>query len=175
MTENTSIGQPICGIYCDTQIQEKSGGAQYFLDFLGCVYTYDSKQQNKDFYETFRQVITENVTDLTERLEYIEKLNLFMQIDSDKVVPRDFIEHFVPNDNYKQIFTKSCESKNIELNGFDKDIEYIHTKVKQMRVSFENGFSFSVDTETFSTDVIITSTEGGYTNIKVKSQIKGGI
>jgi len=164
--------QSINGIYCDTQGQEKAGGAQYFLDFLGCIYTYDPKKQNEDFYEITHQTFLDKVKDPIKQLECFDKLNLFMRRDTNKVIPQDFIDQEITDDTLKKELDNLYKDKNIELNGFDKDIEYIQTKVKLMRVSFENGFSFSVDSETYQNDVIISEVDG-CTNIQVKSKIKG--
>jgi hypothetical protein len=174
MTDNltASEDQQISGIYCDTQIQNKSGGAIYFLEFLGCDYTYDSKQQTKGAYETFRQKIEETAKTPTEKLGLIEKLNTFFTEDSDFVKPLDFIEKHIKNDKQKQLFKEACISNKIELNGFEKDNDFIQTKIKVVRVEFENGYVFSGDSETFPTDAIFTPNKEGGTDIKVNSKIK---
>jgi len=159
----------IIGIYCDTQIQKKSeGGAKYFLDFLDCIYKYDSQQQTKDFYLITKEFVKTRIPKL-DRIEYLEKLNSYIRI-SEVISLQKFLELIPEKDKLRQDLETLYQSKGIE-NLFENDSDLIKNKVKQMRFVFENGIVFSGDSETISEDVKITAIDGE-TTIKVKSGIK---
>jgi hypothetical protein len=169
MSENSKSEKEIKGIYCDTQIQNKSGGgAQYFLDYLGCIYTYEAKDQTKDFYQKTKDFIKTEIPQ-EDRLECLGKLNSYMNI-SDVIVPQKFMELIPEKNKMRQKLEEVYRSENIET-AFEKDLDLIKSKVKHIRYEFENGLVFSGDSQTLSDSAKISS-EDGTTIIKIKSKIK---
>ena len=159
----------IVGIYCDTQIQNKSeGGAKYFLDFLDCIYKYDSDKQTEEFYHLSKEFIKTRIPEL-DRIEYLEKLNSYMRI-SEVIVLQNFLDLFPEEGKIRQDLEELYQSKNIE-NIFENNSDLIKNKIKQMRFVFKDGLIFSGDSETIYQDVKITTTDNE-TIIKVKSGIK---
>lgn len=161
--------QIIEGIYCDTQIQNKSnGGAQYFLDFLDCIYKFGSDQQTSDFYRLTKGFIKTRIPE-AERIEYLEKLNSYIRI-TDVISLSKFLELIPEKEKLRQDLEEQYQEEGIE-NIFENDSDLIKNKVKQMRFVFKNGVKLSGDSETLSEDVKITTVDGE-TTIKVKSEIE---
>jgi len=167
MSEGPKTEKGIKGIYCDTQ-NKSEDGAQYFLDFLGCVYTYEAKDQTKDFYLITRNFIKTEIPQ-KDQLEYLGKLNSFMDVSS-VIIPQKFLELIPEKDKMRQKLEEIYNAENIE-NSFNKDLDLIKTKIKNIRYEFENGLIFSGDSQTLSESVEIVS-EPDTTIIKIKSKIK---
>jgi hypothetical protein len=158
------------GFLCDTQNTEHKGADYYIKDFLGCEYTNDSKKQTETFYDVTTEFIG-NTFDLpVEQVEKREQLSSFLLSESSVIVPRNFVETFIPVKK-RQALEDLYKSRNIEYNGFSKDTNHIRNKVEKMKILFENGISITGASANFASEVTIDRSDSSGTTFTVNSKI----
>lgn len=161
----------INGFLCDTQNSEHKGADYYITDFLGCVYTNDSKLQTESFFDVMQVYIGENIVSPMEQVIAREKLSSFLLSESDMVVPKKYVETFIPVEKRK-VVKGLLLSKNIDYNGFSKDIDHIKNKVEKMKILFENGITLTGASANFASEVTIDNCDSTGTTFTVRSQIR---
>jgi nucleoid-associated protein YejK len=156
---------------CDTQNSEGKSADYYLKDFLGCLYTHDSKFQTQEFYKTTFEFISSHVKDPLDQVKYRDHLYSYLLSQKTTIEPKAFVHTYFPADNKTQTeLVNLFNSKNIELNGFAKDTEHVKKQVEKMKVLFENGVVITGASANFLSEVIIES-EGDSTKLTVKSKI----
>jgi hypothetical protein len=162
----------IIGFLCDTQSRGESEVADFYLKkFLGCKFVNDAKKQTQDFFNASLEFIGTNFDSPNEQVEYREKLCSFVLSESYLLIPKNFIDEFVPIEK-KDALEGYYETNNIELNGFAKDTEYIKTEVEKMKIIFENGISIIGGSINFANEVKIEQIIDGETTITINSNIR---
>ncbi len=160
----------IIGFLCDTQNTEHKGADYYLKDFLGCVYTNDSKLQTESFFDVTVEFIGSNFPSAIEQVQHREKLSAFLQSESTQIEPKKYVETYIPVEKRKAL-QDLYQSKNIEYNGFSKDTDHIKNKVEKMKILFENGITLTGASANFASEVTIDHSDSNGTTFTVKSQI----
>ena len=165
-------GLVIKGVLADTQIQDEKKVADfYFKDFLGCKFVNDSKQQTSKFYYGTLNMISETVPSPLEQIRAHNNLAAFIQSEFELLEPKQYIEMYVPEENRTK-YENYYKSKDIELNGFKKDISPIKRGMVKEKILFENGISISGASSNFVADISEIETTNGVTKITINSNIR---
>ncbi|OPY39194.1 MAG: 37-kD nucleoid-associated bacterial protein [Methanoregula sp. PtaU1.Bin051] len=162
----------IVAYLCDIQNIERKSADYYLKDFLGCLYTHDPKFQTQEFYNTTLEFISSRIDDPLEQIKYREHLSSYLLSEVPRIEPKKFVETYFPSQNRIQTsLLNQYESKNVELNGFEKDTEHVKKQVEKMKVLFENGIILTAASVNFASEVIIESTINDITKLTIKSRI----
>ena len=116
-------------------------------------------------------LISETVPSPLEQIRAHNNLAAFIQSEFELLEPKQYIEMYVPEENRTK-YENYYKSKDIELNGFKKDISPIKRGMVKEKILFENGISISGASSNFVADISEIETTNGVTKITINSNIR---
>lgn len=160
------------GKVCDNQISVRGEVANFFLTkFLGCSLTRDPKKQTKDFFEASERFILEHVKDPSIKYEYKLHLLSYLSNRTNTIDPRMFARNYL-NTEDRRPFIDYLNEHGVGSNVIIRDTSNIETKIKQMRLVFENNIEITGSQRDFKDNVKIQTLEEGYVRAEVVSKVK---
>ena len=138
-------------IACDTQLSITSSDemAKFWLRFLGCEFTIESRVATQRFFDSTRAFINDIVTDPVDKSDLYEHLLSHLKDNKRTISPRSFIEQAVPR-KYQKSITEHFGLANIPLVRFDKNLADIEGKLRRKAYHTTHGATVSVTEESAS-------------------------
>lgn len=113
--------------------------ARFFLErFLGCRQKNEPREVTRRFHDATTEWINKYVTDPDLRINYIMATLSELQSPSTVLDPTAFAQQHLDL-MHRDDFTEFLTSADVPASAFDKDVEHLENRLKNMRVAFANG------------------------------------
>ncbi|MFD9786949.1 nucleoid-associated protein [[Kitasatospora] papulosa] len=130
-------GDKIEGWAADRQMSGKM--AVFFLErFLGCRQKSEPREVTRRFHDAATDWINEYITDPDVKINYLMATLAELQSPTAVIDPVAFAQKNLDL-VHRDSFTESLASADVPPRVFDKDIEHLESRLKNMRVGFANG------------------------------------
>ncbi|MFI6765548.1 nucleoid-associated protein [Streptomyces sp. NPDC050355] len=135
--EGSETGERIEGWAADRQLSGKM--ATFFLNrFLGCRQKNEPREVTRRFHDATTEWINKYVTDPDVRINYLMATLTELQSPSPVLDPIAFAQKNLDL-VHRDDFADHLASAEVPARVFDKDIEHLESRLKNMRVGFANG------------------------------------
>ena len=149
-----------------------SKGAVYFYDhFLGCKPVQSAKYLTRDFFDkTVETIGAMNLTD-AEKVDQRNNLNAYMRSNKGTVSTLDFASSWLPKKERKS-YVEKMSDKGVNENSIQKDTSLIKNKMRKRTLKFHNNIKIVAEVEDLNNFVKLGAIEEGWTNVKIKGELK---
>jgi hypothetical protein len=163
--------EPIEGVVSDKQRKAGSTIADFFLKkFLGCKLRESPEVTTEKFFRMTEKFINEKVTDSDTKTRYVIAALALLNSESAMVSPRNFAETNLQLE-HRQLYINFLTEANIPLQGFEKDLKLIKTKIAKIHMSFSSGLVVIGSPEVLENKVRVRSTTDGLTHVEFEDQL----
>ncbi|WP_411096874.1 nucleoid-associated protein [Streptomyces sp. 020-2-3H-GM] len=135
--------------------------ARFFLErFLGCRQKNEPREVTRRFHDATTEWINKYVTDPDVRINYIMATLSELQSPAPVLDPTAFAQQHL-DITHRDDFTAYLHTADVPARAFDKDIEALEARLKNMRVAFANGVFIVAPIDAMHDDEIVQLEDQG--------------
>ncbi|MCX4771185.1 nucleoid-associated protein [Streptomyces sp. NBC_01285] len=135
--------------------------ARFFLErFLGCRQKNEPREVTRRFHDATTEWINKYVTDPDVRINYIMATLAELQSPVSVLDPTAFAQQHL-DITHRDDFTAYLDTADVPARAFDKDIEALEPRLKNMRVAFANGVFIVAPIDAMHDDEIVQLEDQG--------------
>ncbi|MGW3089689.1 nucleoid-associated protein [Streptomyces sp. NPDC001108] len=135
--------------------------ARFFLErFLGCRQKNEPREVTRRFHDATTEWINKYVTDPDIRINYIMATLSELQSPVPVLDPTAFAQQHL-DITHRDDFTAYLHTADVPARAFDKDIEALESRLKNMRVAFANGVFIVAPVDAMHDDEIVQLEDQG--------------
>jgi len=163
--------ESIRGVVSDKQRKAGSAIADFFLKkFLGCKLGESPDVTTEKFFKMTEKFINEKITQPDIKARYEIAVLALLNDESTMINPRSFAETNLRLED-RQHYINFLKEFNISLQGFEKNLKLIKTKIAKIQMSFSSGLLVIGSPEVLQDKVKVKSTTDGLTHVEFEDQL----
>ncbi|MFI8166649.1 nucleoid-associated protein [Streptomyces sp. NPDC085931] len=148
--------------------------AVFFLErFLGCQQKDEPREVTRRFHDAATKWINSHIADPDKRVNYVVATLAELQSPTRFLNPVTFAQQHL-DVVHRDDFIEYLQAADVPCRNFDKDIEQLESRLKNMRVAFANG-AFIVapvgDNEADNGDIILKDQGDGTTSVTITGTV----
>lgn len=130
---------------CDSQktVMSSTDVARFWLRFLGCRVTEEPRVATQKWFDSTVEFVNEFIAEAVTKNDVYEHLLSELKSNKKRISPKKFIEDYFP-DAYRREYQDFLAERNISMQGFEKDISDIKTKISRKLFQTKGGVTVTV-------------------------------